>query len=375
MRLDFLSLGADARRAIRDSPTQDLDAGSTLVMCLPAMLVSARIQPLARVDCPCLFLTNHRQPEGFAMLRRSVTWLFPSALFVVTSPGFAQNVADVNVLPADAGEVTLGITWEWPPWGAQMQVEYGDSPSYGAGSAETVRAGYPIRGADRVTIQGLQPGAIYHYRVVVKPIGGPPGQSPFLTGDHVVAAGATDDHRVPSAPTATEICKGNCPENDTECRLGCDSDPSYFDKVLALCQSRCRADDPDCEGLCHTNLRYVSLAPVWTVKGVTMSCPAGYSPIGVHTEVDWDCSPPDSDFCKGRIVYSARATLSCAIVLTTQQGTYYVREHDLEKETLCSTKRGIPQKIDEEGWWTTAFGELECFGDDAATNCRVRCPE
>jgi hypothetical protein len=308
------------------------------------------------------------------MLQRLMTWLLPCSLLVAAAPALAQGVADVNVLPGNPGEVSLGITWEWPPWGAQMRVEYGDTSHYGTSSPAITRAGYPFRGADRVTLQGLQPGGEYHYRVVVQPLGGPPGQMPTATGDNLVLAPATPDPMAPPAPTATALCKRNCPVSDTACQTGCDSDAQYFYKALALCQSRCRSDDPDCQGICHTDLDYVSLAPVWMVKGVTLSCPPGYSPIGVFTEVDWDCSPLDSDFCKGRVVYSARATLSCAVVVHAQERTYYAHVQDLDKETLCSTKRGMPQKVDEVGWRTTRLGELECVAEDAAMNCRVRCP-
>ena len=299
------------------------------------------------------------------MSRRLSGWLLPWMLFVAALPVFAQGVADVNVLLRKPGEVSLGITWEGPPWGARMRVEYGGSSNYGSGTEWLTRAGYPFSGVDTVTLPGTQASGDIHYRIVIEPIGGPPGQATFTSGDSIVA----------TAATANEVCKRNCPDADSNCRLGCDSDSAFFEKALAQCRERCRPDDPDCEGVCQTNLGYVSLPPVWSVKAVTRQCPQGYSPIGVFAEVDWNCSPLDSEFCKHRVVYSARATLSCAIIMKVETGTYYVNEHDLEKETLCSTKRGMPQKVDEAGWWATKLGELQCFGDDAASNCRVRCPE
>ena len=128
---------------------------------------------------------------------------------------------------------------------------------------------------------------------------------------------------------------------------------------------KCRADDPDCPGACHNNLSYVSMPPKMVLKGLAARCPAQWSVHHTAAIVAPDCFPVDSDFCKGKLRWIASASLTC------QRGNG--EEFQTYSETLCATRRGVPQTAGG-GRWTTAVGESECTGSDPATDCQVRCP-
>ena len=73
---------------------------------------------------------------------------------LLCAPGSAWDLGatDINVSIVAPRQVNLGITWKWSPWGAQMRVEYGTTPSYGSDTPWIARADVPFEGRDTVTL-------------------------------------------------------------------------------------------------------------------------------------------------------------------------------------------------------------------------------
>lgn len=84
----------------------------------------------------------------------------------------------INPILMGPDQVKLQVSWNWPPWGANMRVEYGPTASYGKATDWVGRSGYPFSGTSELMLSGVSDGPT-HYRVVIQPSGGPRGQDGF----------------------------------------------------------------------------------------------------------------------------------------------------------------------------------------------------
>jgi hypothetical protein len=270
------------------------------------------------------------------------------------------GVNSVSPALAGPGQIKFEVSWNWPPWGANMRVEYGLTTSYGKATDWVNRSGYPFSGTTELPVTGLPDGPL-HYRVVIQPSGGPPGQNSYSGPDLVVTP----------ASSAVDLCQRNCPQGDASCKSSCTSDPAYFEKALAACQQKCRADDPDCPNNCRNNLAYVSTPPVITPVTSPDRCLTGWSLHHVFARMDYNCHPLGSDFCKDKQSFESRYDTVCTRV-KDQWGNL---ESTVYTETPCTTRRGAatPDRSVGGNWWQTTFGEWECVGSNYG-DCRILCP-
>lgn len=285
------------------------------------------------------------------------------ALLLVTPSLSAYDllgVNSVNPVLTGPGQVKLEVSWNWPPWGANMRVEYGPTASYAKASDWVNRSGYPFSDNTEVSLSGLPDGPL-HYHVVIQPAGGPPGQTSYNGPDLVV---------VPPS-SAVDLCQRNCPQNDGTCKTSCANDPQYFNKALAACQQKCRADDPDCPNNCRGNLGYVSNPPVITPVTSPDRCQAGWSLHHVAVTMDYNCHPVGSDFCKDKQSFQSRYDTVC----TRPKDQWGNLDSTVYTETACTTRRGAasPDRSAGGNWWQTAFGAWECVGTNYG-DCRILCP-
>lgn len=278
-----------------------------------------------------------------------------------SSADLSVSIDGVNPILGAPGQVRLQVAWKWPPWGANIRAEYGPTASYGSATEWVSRSGFPFSGTTELVLNGLPDGAV-HYRIVASPTDGPPGQDTYVGGDQVVTP----------ASSAVDLCQRNCPDNDANCRNGCVGDSEYFNKALAACTAKCRADDPDCQAICHNNLNYASNPPTVTAVVPSYTCPAGWQLHHVFARMDFNCHPLGSDFCKDKQSFTAKYSTVC-VTPPDANGNQKSMSNDV---TTCQTRRGAATRDPSAGgnWWQTALGAWECVGTSYG-NCRILCPQ
>jgi len=271
------------------------------------------------------------------------------------------GIDDVNSLLSGPGEVKFQVTWHWPPWGANMRVEYGPTASYGQATNWVSHEEFPFAGTSEFVLTGLPDGPL-HYRVVITPKGGPPGATGYTSADMVITP----------VSNASGVCRHNCPEADANCRSQCIKDPAYYDRAVAACRSKCRADDPDCSLTCQQNLGYVSKPPTMTTMGPSHRCASGWRIYYNSVEMNYNCHPLGSDFCKGNQSYWVQFTTVCA----TPKDKFGKFQTTVHQEKPCLTRRGAATPVPRAGetWEEPQPGAWICT-TDKYDQCKILCPQ